>query len=72
VSYQVTAASAAAGARIKLLPVPEGMLVTLIVRDHEVLAPRGETTLHPGVHVYVFTNASDRPMFDLLIGPPEE
>lgn len=72
VSYFVSRASAASKAKVRDLPLPEGSLVTLIVREHDILAPRGETVIEPGDHVYVFSKTADRSFVDLLFGSPEE
>jgi cell volume regulation protein A len=53
---------------VRDLPLPEGCLVTLIVRDPEVLVPRGSTKLKPGDHVCVFVRADGRALLDLLFG----
>jgi cell volume regulation protein A len=46
--------------------------VVLIVRGDELLAPRGNTVLLPGDHVYVFCRPEDRPFVGLLFGRMEE
>ncbi len=68
VSYFVSAASAVAGATLRDLPLPDEVLVTLILRGHDVVVPRGETQFQPGDYVYVFARKGDRPLADLLFG----
>ena len=66
--YLVSAASAVAGTHVRDLSVPEGCVVTLVVRGTEVIAPRGSTALLPGDEVCVFAIPSSRPLLDLLFG----
>ena len=66
--YLVSPASAVAGAFVRDLSVPEGCVVTLVVRAAEVIAPRGSTALLPGDEVCVFSIPSSRPLLDLLFG----
>jgi cell volume regulation protein A len=40
----------------------------LIVRKDELIAPRGDTVLLVGDHVFVFCRPEDRPTVDLLFG----
>jgi cell volume regulation protein A len=68
VSYFISRASAVEGASVRDLPLPETCLVTLIVRGHDILAPRGDTRILSGDHVYVFTKTADRSLADLLFG----
>lgn len=70
--YHVAAASAVAETHVRDLPLPEGCLVTLIVRDQEVLVPRGSTELRPGDHVCVFVLPEGRALLDLLFGGAAE
>lgn len=72
VSYYISPFSAVAGALVQELPLPETCLLTLIVRGHEVVAPRGATRIAAGDHVLVFTKASDKALMDLLFGYVEE
>ena len=45
--------------------------MTLLVRGAELIAPKGDTSLEPGDHVYVFSRPEDRPLILLLFGRPE-
>ena len=45
--------------------------VTIIVRGNELMAPKGNTVLTPGDHLYVFTRPEDRAMIQLMLGRPE-
>ncbi|MBK7950931.1 MAG: potassium/proton antiporter [Deltaproteobacteria bacterium] len=66
--YYVDASSAVAGADLRSLSLPEGCLVTLIVRGHELVVAKGSTALRPGDHVCVFVPPAERGLLDLLFG----
>jgi cell volume regulation protein A len=71
-SFYVDEALAVTGVPMSELPFPEGSAATLIVRGRELIAPKGQTTLQPGDHVYVFARPADRPLILLMFGRPEE
>ena len=60
------------GESIANLPFPPGTSVTLIVRGQELIAPRGNTVLQAGDHVYVMTTSDERAFVELMFGRPEE
>ncbi len=64
--------SAVAGAMVRDLPLPEGCVLTMVIRDSEVLIPRGHTQLQVGDHVSVFVAAEERSLIHLLFGMPDE
>jgi cell volume regulation protein A len=66
--YYVSPAAMAAGASLRELELPESCLVTLVMRESEMVAPRGGTTLEVGDHVCVFLTAENRTLLDLLFG----
>lgn len=70
--YQVASASAVAEAYVRDLPLPEGCLVTLIVRGRDVVVPRGSTQLVAGDQVCVFVLPEGRELLDLLFGGTAE
>ena len=72
VSYTVWPALAVCGARVADIPFPEGSTLMLIVRGPELIAPRGDTELRSGDHVYLFCRPGDRPILQLLFGRQEE
>jgi cell volume regulation protein A len=72
ISFYVSRASAVAGATVADVPIPESSVVTLIVRGHEVVPPRGATVFTPGDHVYLFVKAEDRAFVSLLFGEEDE
>ena len=39
--------------RRRILALPDGVVVSLIVRGREVVMPRGSSTLLPGDHVFL-------------------
>jgi NhaP-type Na+/H+ and K+/H+ antiporter len=44
----------------------------VLLRRQELVAPRGQTVLLPGDHVYVLERPEDRAFVELLFGSPEE
>jgi cell volume regulation protein A len=70
-SFNVDEALAVAGVPLAELPFPEGAAATLIVRGRRIIAPKGQTTLEPGDHVYVLTRPEDRPFIELMFGTPD-
>jgi cell volume regulation protein A len=70
-SFFVEASSAVSGAEIGDLPLPEGSAVIMLIRGHELIAPRGATVIAPGDHVYVLCAPSDRPFVQLIFGRAE-
>jgi cell volume regulation protein A len=67
-SFYVTRASAACGASLADLPFPPSATATMIVRGDELLAPRGDTVLQEGDHIYVLCKMADVPLIRLLFG----
>ncbi len=66
VDYTVGAAARAAGQQLRDLPLPDGALVTLILRGREVVMPRGSTALQPGDHVFVALRTQLLPLINRL------
>ncbi|HEU4563851.1 MAG TPA: potassium/proton antiporter [Gemmatimonadaceae bacterium] len=71
-SFYIDPALAVAGVAIADLQFPEGSAVTLIVRGDELVAPKGNTILERGDHVYVFAHPEERALIQLMFGKPEE
>jgi cell volume regulation protein A len=69
--YYVHPISAAAGACVRDLPLPERSVVTLVLRGTEVIVPRGSTALLPGDQVCAFVTPDSRTLLDLLFGTAE-
>ncbi len=72
ISFYIDGALAVAGVQISDLPFPEGSAATLIIRGAELVAPRGNTILEPGDHLYVFARPEDRDFMQLMFGRPEQ
>ncbi len=70
-SFYVDPALAVTGVRLHELPFPEGAAAALIVRGQELIAPKGQTVLEAGDHVYVFSRPEDKPFIQLMFGRPE-
>jgi potassium/hydrogen antiporter len=70
-SYYIDEALPVAGMTLQELPFPEGAAVTMIVRGHALIAPKGETRLEVGDHAYVLTRPDGVGMVQLLFGRPE-
>lgn len=70
--YTVARASAVAGATVQELPLPEGCVLTLLLRGDTVVAPRGDTAFREGDHVCVFVTREDRGFLDLVFGREDE
>ena len=68
VSFYIDPASAVAGATIAELPLPDGAVVTLIVRGKELMPAKGATQLLSGDHVYVFCKPAELAEVHLLLG----
>jgi cell volume regulation protein A len=67
-TFCVARASAVCGARIADIPFPERSSAMLVVRGSELLAPKGDTELQGGDHVFVFCPREDVPTVRLLFG----
>lgn len=70
-SFYVEPALPACGIALSELPFPAGAAATLLVRGNELIAPKGDTVLQPGDHVYVFALPEDFPFIQLMFGRPE-
>jgi len=70
--YHLRRSSAATGALVSDIPLPDKTVVTLILRGSEVVPPRGQTRLRVDDHVCLFTHAEDQTFCDLLFGRPTE
>lgn len=69
VEYTVAPSARVAGQALRDLPMPDGVLVTLLVRDEEVILPRGATRLEPGDRVFVAMRRSLDELIDRLFDP---
>ncbi|MGE0352600.1 MAG: potassium/proton antiporter [Gemmatimonadales bacterium] len=81
--YRVEPRSTAAGKPVRDLALPADALVVLVVRDKDVIPPRGSTALREHDLVYVLSGVANRPVIAelfaqgvpdeaMLAGPPHE
>jgi cell volume regulation protein A len=70
-SYFVDEALSVTGLTLADIPVPPGSAVMLVVREKDLIAPRGDTVLTPGDHVYLLVAPEDSAFIQLLFGRPE-
>ena len=70
-SFYIDEALAVTGVQISDLPFPDGSAATMIVRGDDIIAPKGNTVLETGDHVYVLMRPEDEPMILLMFGRPE-
>ncbi|HET6614174.1 MAG TPA: potassium/proton antiporter [Kofleriaceae bacterium] len=70
-SFYIEPISAVCGAPIADIPFPAEAAVMLIIRGETLIAPKGQTELSPGDHVYVFCRPEDRPFIHLLFAHEE-
>ena len=71
-SFFIEPAAAVCGAALRELEFPTGTSVMLIVRDNQLVAPRGDTVIQTGDHVYMFFQPKDKALIDLLFGRAED
>lgn len=69
VEYTVAPSARVAGQQLRNLALPDGVVMTLVVRDSEVIVPRGATQLRPGDHVFVAMRSWLVPVIDRLFDP---
>jgi potassium/hydrogen antiporter len=72
VEYTVAPSARVAGQALRDLALPEGVVVTLVVRGDAVIMPRGTTSLRPGDHVFVAMRSALVPLMDRLFDPSAE
>lgn len=70
--YTVKSRTHVAGQRLRDLALPDGVVVSLIVRGRDVVMPRGTTLLMPGDHVFVAMRMSLEPFINRLFEPDPE
>jgi cell volume regulation protein A len=70
-SFYIDPALAVAGVPLHELPFPDGAAATLLVRGQDLIAPKGNTVLQAGDHLYVFSRPEDKPFIQLMFGRPE-
>jgi cell volume regulation protein A len=70
-SFYIDEALAVHNVPLVELPFPEGAAVTMIVRGDHIIAPKGNTLMEVGDHVYVLMRPEDEPLVMLMFGRPE-
>ncbi len=70
-SYYVDEALPVAGCRLADLPLSLTTSVMLVVRNRDLIAPRGDTVLEMGDHVYVLSRPEDEGTVQILFGRAE-
>ena len=70
--YTVKTRTYVDGQRLRDLALPDGVVVSLVVRGRDVVMPRGTTVLMPGDHVFVAMKMSLEPLINRLFEPDPE
>lgn len=70
--FTIAEPTAACGATIAQLPFPPGASAMLLLRGDELIAPKGDTRLEAGDHLFVFGQREDRAFLELLFGHRDE
>ncbi|HVS14022.1 MAG TPA: potassium/proton antiporter [Thermoanaerobaculia bacterium] len=70
-SFTVQPALPVCGVTLADLPLPQQVVVMLILRGDELVAPRGATRFQAGDHVYVFSPPEELGLLTLLFGANE-
>lgn len=68
VEYVVTAGSPPCGKYVRDLQVPEGAVVAMIVRDKQLVPPRGSTRIQEGDYVFFLMHRACREAVDAAFG----
>jgi potassium/hydrogen antiporter len=69
VEFAVAADSRAANRYVRDLALPEGVVVSMIAREHRIIPPRGSTRVLPGDHVFLVLRPGVRPLVNRAFGP---
>lgn len=64
VEYGVRAGSKAAGKTVRELALPDGAVVAMITKGHDIVPPRGSTRVEPGDHVFLVLRPEVRALVD--------
>ena len=72
IDYTVAPSARVAGQMLRDLALPDGVVVTLVVRGDEVIMPHGSTALRPGDHTFVAMRRHLKPLMDRLFDPYAE
>jgi cell volume regulation protein A len=66
VDYHIGEDSRAAGRLVRELALPEGVVIALIARGHQVIPPQGNTRIHAGDHVILVLRAETQPLVNQI------
>ena len=72
VEYPILEGSRANGLRVRDLALPDGVVIAMIVRDKQVIPPRGSTQLLPGDDVFVLLRPAVRGLVEHVFAPSGE
>ncbi|HET6638533.1 MAG TPA: potassium/proton antiporter [Gemmatimonadota bacterium] len=72
VEYPILEDSRANGVRVRDLALPDGVVIAMIVRDKQVIPPRGTTKILPGDDVFVLLRPAVRALVEHVFGPAGE
>ena len=72
VDYTVVPTARVVGKMLRDLALPDGVVMTLIVRESKVIIPRGATTVQPQDHVFIAMRTPLRSLIDNLFSPHTE
>lgn len=72
VEYTVERDSLAAERHVRDLRLPDGAVVAMLVREREIIPPRGSTFVRVGDHVFLVLRPGVRPLVDRLFQPRRE
>jgi len=64
VDYSVAADSRASGRLVRELALPDGVVISLIARQEQLIPPQGRTRIEPGDHVILVLRPETRPLVD--------
>ena len=72
VEYPIVEGSRANGLRVRDLALPDGVVIAMIVRDKQVIPPRGSTQILPGDDVFVLLRPAVRALVEHVFAPEME
>lgn len=71
VDYAVSEQSRAAGRMVRQLALPDGVVIAMVVRAHQIIPPQGKTVIEAGDHVIAVLKPGSRPLVDQIFGAME-
>ncbi len=71
VDYTVSEQSHAAGRLVRQLALPDGVVIAMVVRSHQIIPPQGKTEILTGDHVIIVLKQGSRPLVDQIFGAKE-